>query len=551
MNIYKVLFAISLFCTVLFAQPIDSVDVTFYYRTTNVYANVYLPGEFNGWTINNPISRMTFDPVTSTWSKTVRLRVGGPNPLPAPNSIPGAYQYKIHAGGTWLQDPLNPRKNPNDNNNSYLFIKNPTIHLLLPNSTPASGIIRTRFPEITAYIFPSISSGVDLSTIKVSIDGEEFTNIGSNYNPSLKKLSFTPPNPLADGEHTLILSARSTNGSLSADTTTFTTQAGALQFFTLNSETWKNTWRLQGAIFNSSGGYDSTVTTAQIIRFDSTWSVRVLGGKIDTTISLLEGDNYFTLKAMVGGQTVTSDSINIFRKINHIPYAKIDITQNGSSLTLSGVNSTDPDGQQLTYTWSEDPNNPEVLGINGITTEAAMVTKPTTPGEYYVTLSVKDTDLNHDSTRAFFVVTQDSPLVKIAGYNDNPEWLKNGRVYLMFFKAFTSTGTILAAIPNLDYIKAMGFNIIWVLPVTEIPGVVDNQINIGYNIIDFLNVENSLGTNQDYQNFIDEAHNRGIKVIQDMTPNHTGKEHPFAQQAMLHREFLSVLELLSNRIYSP
>ena len=208
MNICKVLFAISLFCNILFAQPIDSVDVTFYYHTTNVYANVYLPGEFNGWTINNPISRMTFDPVTSTWSKTVRLRVGGPNPLPdAIKSIPGAYQYKIHAGD-WLQDPLNPRKNPKDNNNSYLFIRNPTIHLLLPNSTPASGIIRTRFPEITAYIFPSISSGVDLSTIKVSIDGEEFTNIGSNYNPSLKRLSFTPPNPLADGEHNLILSAQ-------------------------------------------------------------------------------------------------------------------------------------------------------------------------------------------------------------------------------------------------------------------------------------------------------------------------------------------------------
>jgi glycosidase len=166
-----------------------------------------------------------------------------------------------------------------------------------------------------------------------------------------------------------------------------------------------------------------------------------------------------------------------------------------------------------------------------------MVTKPTTPGEYYVTLSVEDTDLNRDFTRTFFVVTQDSPLVKIAGYNDNPEWLKNGRVYLMFFKAFTSTGTILAAIPNLDYIKAMGFNIIWVLPVTEIPGVVDNQINIGYNIIDFLNVENSLGTNQDYQNFIDEAHTRGIKVIQDITPNHSGKEHPFAQHAMLHGDF--------------
>jgi len=107
----------------------------------------------------------------------------------------------------------------------------------------------------------------------------------------------------------------------------------------------------------------------------------------------------------------------------------------------------------------------------------------------------------------------------------------------MFFKAFTPTGTIQAAIPNLDYIKAMGFNVIWVLPVTEVPGAVDNQINIGYNIIDFENVETSLGTNEDYKEFIEEAHNLGIKVIQDITPNHTGRLHPFAQEALLYGDF--------------
>ena len=83
----------------------------------------------------------------------------------------------------------------------------------------------------------------------------------------------------------------------------------------------------------------------------------------------------------------------------------------------------------------------------------------------------------------------------------------------------------------------MGFNVIWVLPVTEIPGNVDNQINIGYNIIDFENVETSYGTNEDYKDFIEEAHSLGIKVIQDITPNHTGRLHPFAQEALLIGDF--------------
>jgi len=517
------------------SQQDDSVDVTFYYHPHNTPTNVYVPGEFNGWVINST-SLMSYDANTDTWYKTVKLRVGGPNPPPAPVSIPGAYQYKFN-DGQWFSDPLNPRQNPNDNNNSYLFIRNPTIHYLLPNSTTASGVIRTRFPEITAYLFPSISSNVDTGTIKIEIDGDEYTGIGNLYDPSTKKISFTPANPLGDGQHQLILYAESSLGTSSADTTTFTVQANVIQFLTLPAETWKTSWPLQGAIFNQSGGFDTTVTSAQIVRFDSTWNVSVTQGKLSTTIFLLEGENKFVIKAVIGSQTETSDTLNIIRKVNHIPKAQIDISQNGNSLTLSGANSNDPDGQTLTYLWKEDSSNPQSLGINGQTNEEVMITKPSASGEYYLSLIVEDPNNNLDSTRAYFVVIPDSENVKVAGYADNPDWVKNARIYLMFFKAFTPAGTIQAAIANLPYIEAMGFNTIWVLPVTEVPGNIDNQINIGYNTIDFMKVETSLGTNQDYKNFVDAAHQLGIKVIQDITPNHTGREHPFAQEALLYKDY--------------
>ena len=532
MKFYTVFSAIIFYCGIVYAQ--SNVDVTFFYYPTDNPSSVYLRGEFNSWTTNNP---MTFDPATSSWSATVNLNVGGPNPLPAPNSIPGAYQYKIFADNVWLSDPLNPRQNPNDNNNSYLFIRNPTIHLLLPNSTLASGIIRTRFPEITAYIFPGTSAEINASSISLTIDGNQYTDIGSSYDDVTNKFSFVTPNPLGNGNHEVILFVETNGGTISADTTTFTVQSGLIQFLTLPSETWKNSWRLQGAVFNTSGELDTTITSAQITRSDSSWFVQVVDGKIDTLLNLFEGNNYFKLRTEIGSNTVTSDSINIIHKINHTPYAQIDITQNGSTLTLSGVNSTDPDNQQLSYLWQENPGNPDVLGITGQTSEELMVTKPLTSGEYYFSLTVEDPDLNSDSTREYFVVQQDSPDVKVAGYKDNPDWVKNARIYLLFFKAFTPTGTIKSAIPNLEYIKAMGFNVIWVLPVTEIPGNVDNQVNIGYSIIDFENIESSYGTNQDYKDFIDEAHNLGIKVIQDITPNHTAKLHPFAQEALQFGDF--------------
>jgi len=536
MRSLTLLFTFIIISQLAFSQQADSVFVTFYYHPANTPTNVYLPGEFNGWVINNPSSLMNYDANTNTWYKTVKLRVGGPNPLPAPFSIPGAYQYKIN-DGTWFSDPLNPRQNPNDNNNSYLFIRNPTIHYLLPNSTIASGIIRTRFPEITAYLFPSISSSVDTSTIKIKIDEDDYTGIGDLYNPSTKKISFTPPTPLGDGEHQLILYAESTVGTSSADTTTFTVQANVIQFLTLQSKTWKNNWRIQAAIFDETGGYDTTVTSAQLKRFDSTWTVSINDGILDTVLFLLEGNNKYVLEAVVGSQTQTSDTLNIIRDVNHNPNAEIDITQNGNILTLSGANSTDPDGQSLTYFWEQRPGNPQSLGITGQTTEDVIVNKPSVPGEYYLSLIVGDPDMNLDTTETFFVVIQDSENVKVSGYADNPDWVKDARIYLLFFKAFTPAGNIQAAIANLPYIKAMGFNTIWVLPVTEVPGNMDNQVNIGYNIIDFMKVETSYGSDQDYKDFVNTAHQIGLKVIQDITPNHTGREHPFAQEALLYGDY--------------
>ena len=65
----------------LTAQTADSVDVTFYYKTQDNPANVFLPGEFNGWGPNasgvispGAISKMTKDTSTGIWWKTVQLR---------------------------------------------------------------------------------------------------------------------------------------------------------------------------------------------------------------------------------------------------------------------------------------------------------------------------------------------------------------------------------------------------------------------------------------------------------------------------------------------
>jgi glycosidase len=76
---------------------------------------------------------------------------------------------------------------------------------------------------------------------------------------------------------------------------------------------------------------------------------------------------------------------------------------------------------------------------------------------------------------------------------------------------------------GLQRIKALGFNAVWVTP------PVVNQISNGgtggyhgYWGTDFLHVDPHLGTDQDFQDFVDCAHSLGMKVFQDIVVNHTG-----------------------------
>ena len=73
---------------------------------------------------------------------------------------------------------------------------------------------------------------------------------------------------------------------------------------------------------------------------------------------------------------------------------------------------------------------------------------------------------------------------------------------------------------KLDYIKALGFSAIWITPVVENASGYDYH---GYHSIDYTKVDSRYESDDfDYQNLIDEAHAKGMKIIQDVVWNHTG-----------------------------
>lgn len=78
---------------------------------------------------------------------------------------------------------------------------------------------------------------------------------------------------------------------------------------------------------------------------------------------------------------------------------------------------------------------------------------------------------------------------------------------------------------SLDYLDDMGFTAVWLNPVLE--NNMPSYSYHGYAITDLYKVDARYGSNEEYKEFINEAHDKDIKVIMDMIMNHVGSEHWF------------------------
>ena len=505
-----------------FAYSQDSVDVVFSYTPpTFPPSGIFLAGEFNGW--NSSAWPMQY--AGGPWVLTARLAVGG-NPSPSAG-VRGAWSYKFYYSGVlnWPNDPLNHHVNDADHSNSFIYVKDPTIYHLLPNQRQP--IVNTALPVISAYIYPKVGTSVDTASLSFTIDTTTFTKLGRYYNFGTQQLIFTPPSALSNGSHTAILHAETLAGGTNADTALFYVQSGFVQL--LNQApltTWEPQWTLYGRV------NDSTITSVNVVRNSTdTFLVSAAGKSFTYSVSLLEGSNVFSVVTDSAGMPKVSAPITIYRKVNHSPWANISFADSSGGILLSALSSTDPDSGQsasLMYSWSVDPANPSaVTGVSGSTSGQITVSKPSIHGEYYFGLITTDPDGNKDTTRNYCTVNGDGT-VSYPTLASNPSWVNRGRMYLLFFKSAAAEGTINAALPRLDYIKSMGYNIIWIMPVMRNAFPMDNNYGTGYNIVDFYNVAPEYGTNEDFKSFVARAHQLGLKVIQDITPNHTSSMHPFA-----------------------
>lgn len=107
-----------------------------------------------------------------------------------------------------------------------------------------------------------------------------------------------------------------------------------------------------------------------------------------------------------------------------------------------------------------------------------------------------------------------------------PEWAKNCTVYEVNLRQFTQEGTFQAFEKHLPRLKKIGIDVLWFMPIYPI-GQQNKKGALGsvYAVKDYLTVDSSYGTFNDFKNLVKKIHDMDMYVILDWVANHTAWDH--------------------------
>lgn len=116
--------------------------------------------------------------------------------------------------------------------------------------------------------------------------------------------------------------------------------------------------------------------------------------------------------------------------------------------------------------------------------------------------------------------------VSTAPSNGRPWWV-GAAIYEIYPRSFQDSngdgmGDLNGITQKLGYLQALGVNAIWLAPIYPSP-----QVDFGYDISDYENVDPQYGTLADFDKLVAAAKARRIRVIMDMVMNHTSDKHPW------------------------
>ena len=122
--------------------------------------------------------------------------------------------------------------------------------------------------------------------------------------------------------------------------------------------------------------------------------------------------------------------------------------------------------------------------------------------------------------------------MKKAGSAPDPLWYKDAVIYELHVRAFQDSngdgiGDFPGLLSRLDYLQDLGVTCLWLLPFFPSPLRDD-----GYDIANYVDVHPSYGTLDDFKQFLDAAHQRGMQVMIELVINHSSDQHPWFKAAI-------------------
>ncbi len=118
------------------------------------------------------------------------------------------------------------------------------------------------------------------------------------------------------------------------------------------------------------------------------------------------------------------------------------------------------------------------------------------------------------------------------------EWWKSAVIYQIYSRSFLDTnndgfGDLDGIISKLDYLADLGIDAIWLTPIYPSP-----DADYGYDTTDHCAIDPRYGTMEDFDQLVNEAHERGITVMMDIVLAYTSDRHPWlwnrANPAIIH-----------------
>jgi alpha-glucosidase len=117
-------------------------------------------------------------------------------------------------------------------------------------------------------------------------------------------------------------------------------------------------------------------------------------------------------------------------------------------------------------------------------------------------------------------------------------WWKSAVVYQVYPRSFArhpgrgapGQGNLKGITSRLEYLSWLGVDAVWLSPFYPSP-----MADFGYDVSDYCDVDPSFGDLGDFDELVDQAHRRGIRVLVDWVPNHTSDAHPWFRESRSSR----------------